>query len=94
MDRFLNGPAAVGRQAHHRVPGRRGGRQSARPHPQAHRRLGPVQRPCQGTALGSRQRDRVLRDQNEDLRRKLNDMYVERDEYKLAADALARLATS
>jgi chromosome segregation ATPase len=32
----------------------------------------------------------ALRDQNEELRRKLEDMRAERDEYKQAADALAR----
>jgi hypothetical protein len=32
----------------------------------------------------------ALREQNEQLRRKLDDMRAERDEYKQAADALAR----
>ena len=32
----------------------------------------------------------ALREQNEELRRKLDDMRAERDEYKQAADALAR----
>jgi hypothetical protein len=34
--------------------------------------------------------DTALREPNEELRRKLNDMRAERDEYKQAADALAR----